>query len=237
MAQIYFISIFGFCIFAKIMKTLATAIFVERSLENLDWVIYVLVASMFVLAIGRIIFAQNYEALGKMEKFQGVNDNQALFGLTFQVLLAVLLSSLIMNYLNADYDYIFHTPLLKILAGSAVILGYFALRHVFSLIAAFALGINFDQSFQMKTSNFYRAYSVAVLWLAVLIFYFSDFPFKMAFLIGVALILVIIRGLQFFYRFKNQTNQESKIWYYNILYLCALEILPVLVLFKFLTTW
>lgn len=57
------------------MKTLAASIFVERPTESLDWVIYILVGSLLVIAISRILFANNVESLKKIERFQEVNDN------------------------------------------------------------------------------------------------------------------------------------------------------------------
>lgn len=219
------------------MKTLAASIFVERPTESLDWVIYILVGSLLVIAISRILFANNVESLKKIERFQEVNDNQGPFAFVCQLLFSVLVSTLIMNYLTNEYNFIFHTPILKVLAVSFIILLVFALRNLLGMIAAYAMGISFDQNFNLKTSNFYHAYAVGVLWIAVLLFYFSGIPYKIPLLIGTGIILIIIRGLQYAYKFQNQNDKQSKIWYYNILYLCALEILPLLVLFKFLIMW
>jgi hypothetical protein len=219
------------------MKTLAASIFLERPVENLDWVIYILVATMFVIILSRVLFSNNFESLTKIEKYQEVNDNQGPFAFVCQLLFAILVSSLVMNYLTKEYDFIFHTPILKVLAVSVIILLVFALRTFLGIIAAFAMGISFDQNFNLKTSNYYRAYSVGVLWIAVLLFYFSGIPQKMFILIITGVILVFIRVLQYAYKFQNQSEKQSKIWYYNILYLCALEILPLLVMFKFLTMW
>jgi hypothetical protein len=219
------------------MKTLAASIFLERPVESLDWVIYILVATMFVIIISRILFSNNFESLRKIEKFQEVNDNQGPFAFVCQILFAVLVSSLAMNYLTKEYDFIFHTPILKVLAVALIILLVYGLRNLMGMIAAYAMGISFDQNFNLKTSNYYRAYSVGVLWISVLLFYFSGIPQKMVILVVTGIILVFIRVLQYAYKFQNQTEKQSKIWYYNILYLCALEILPLLVMFKFLTMW
>ncbi len=227
----------GFCIFAKIMKTLAAAIFLERPVDSLDWVIYVLIASMLVIVLSRVLFSNNFESLNKIERFQEINDNQGPFAFICQILFAILTGTLLMNYLTTEYDFVFHTPLLKVFAVALLILVIFGLRTFLGMIAAYAMGISFDQNFNLKTSNYYRAYSVAVLWVAVLIFYFSGIEQKFLILILTGIILIIIRGFQYAYKFQNQSEKQSKIWYYNILYLCALEILPLLVMFKFLTMW
>lgn len=219
------------------MKTLAASIFLERPVESLDWVIYILIATMFVIIISRVLFSNNFESLSKIEKYQEVNDNQGPFAFICQILFAVLVSTLTMNYLTKEYDFIFHTPVFKVLAVAVIILLVYGIRNLMGIIAAYAMGISFDQNFNLKTSNYYRAYSVGVLWLSVLLFYFSGIPQKMVILVVTGIILVFIRILQYAYKFQNQSEKQSKIWYYNILYLCALEILPLLVMFKFLTMW
>ena len=59
----------------------------------------------------------------------------------------------------------------------------------------------------------------------------------MTILMVLLLLLITIRAYNYVFIFKNQPDKQSKILYYNILYLCALEILPLLVLFKFLNLW
>ncbi|MFV0505027.1 MAG: DUF4271 domain-containing protein [Lachnospirales bacterium] len=93
-----------------------------------------------------------------------------------------------------------------------------------------------DRNFNLKTTNYFRVFSVVALWIAVLLFYFTEIR-KPIILIVLVVILVIIRALTYRYLFINQPEKQSKIWYYNILYLCALEILPLLVVFKFLNMW
>ncbi len=218
------------------MKILASSFFLERPVDNLDWVIYILVLTLAFVVIGRILFSNNYEALTNIERFQDVNDNQALFGLIFQISFAVLCGVILINYVIPDYDYIFHTPILKVLAIAILILFFFAARFILGSVAAYAFGITHDRNFTMKTTNYFRVFSVGVLWVAVLLFYFSGIMKPVILVIGVIL-LIIIRFLSYRYLIKNQQDKQTKIWYYNILYLCALEILPLLVLLKFLKMW
>lgn len=218
------------------MKILASTFFLERPVDNPDWVIYILVLTLAFIVIGRILFSNNYEALTHIERFQDVNDNQALFGLIFQISFAVLCGVILVNYVIPDYDYIFHTPFLKVIAIAFLILFFFAARFILGSIAAYAFGITHDRNFTMKTTNYFRVFSVAVLWIAVLLFYFSEILKPIILVVGVVF-LVIIRFLTYRYLIKNQQDKQTKIWYYNILYLCALEILPLLVMLKFLKTW
>lgn len=218
------------------MSSIATVFFLERPVDNLDWVIYILVSTLLLIVVGRLLFSNNYEALTNIERFQEINDNQALFGLVFQLSFAVLTGTILMDYLVSDYDYIFHTPALKVLAVAVLILIFFSIRSVLGAVAAYAFGISQDRNFNLKTTNYFRVYSVVLLWIAVLLFYFTTI-FKPVILAVLMVLLVLIRISMYRYLFKNQPDKQSKIWYYNILYLCALEILPLLVLLKFLNVW
>lgn len=218
------------------MSSIATVFFPERPVESLDWVIYILTFTLLLIVVGRLLFSNNYEALTNIERFQEVNDNQALFGLVFQLSFAVLTGTILMGYLVSDYDYVFHTPALKVLAVAVLILIFFSIRSVLGTVAAYAFGISHDRNFNLKTTNYFRVFSVAILWVAVVLFYFTGI-FKPVILVVLAVLLILIRIFTYQYLFKNQPEKQSKIWYYNILYLCALEILPLLVLLKFLNVW
>lgn len=218
------------------MKIAVSTFFLERPVDNPDWVIYILVLTLAFIVIGRILFSNNYEALTHIERFQDVNDNQALFGLIFQISFAVLSGVILISYVMPDYDYIFHTPIIKVITIAFLILVFFAARYLLGLIAAYAFGITQDRNFTLKTTNYFRVYSVGVLWFAVLLLYFSEILKPVILIVGVVL-LIIIRFLTYRYLIKNQQDKQTKTWYYNILYLCALEILPLLVFLKFLKTW
>lgn len=218
------------------MKILATNLFVERSVADLDWVLYILVTSMALVAIGRVLFNNNFESLNKFEKFQEVNDNQRLFGLLFQFVFALLISALALNYFTEEYDSLLNTPLLKVVFLSSCILLFFGIRSILGKVASFAFGISHDRSFNAKAFNYFRVHSVALLWVGVLLFYFSSLH-QLILAATLLFFLLLIRIVAYYTVMNHQEVKQSKIWYYNILYLCALEILPLLVLFKFLNIW
>lgn len=211
-------------------------IFAERSYENLNWVIIMLMATLLVLVISRILFSNHFYAVGSLEKFVEVNDNQQIFSLINQILFAILLGSLFVPYLIEDYDLIFFKPIVKAIAIAVILLLFFWTKSLFAVLGTYAFKLSYKNTLNFRVASFYRFYSVGVLWLAVLLFYFTELPRLIVF--GACLIiLVLFRVLNFTFQIKNQQEQISKNWYYNILYLCALEILPLLVLYKFLTVW
>lgn len=218
------------------MIVLTSMIFAERSYENLNWVIIMLMATLLVLVISRILFSNHFYAVGSLEKFVEVNDNQQIFSLINQILFAILLGSLFVPYLIEDYDLIFFKPIVKAIAIAVILLLFFWTKSLFAVLGTYAFKLSYKNTLNFRVASFYRFYSVGVLWLAVLLFYFTELPRLIVF--GACLIiLVLFRVLNFTFQIKNQQEQISKNWYYNILYLCALEILPLLVLYKFLTVW
>lgn len=218
------------------MKIVASVIFLDRPVESLEWVLYILILSMALIVVGRILFNNIFEELFRFEKFQEINDNQGLFGIMLQVVFALLISSLSLGYLLSDYDYIFHTPIIKVLAVTVVLLLFFSLRTLLGRVGAFALGVAYDASYNLKTFNIFRAYAVGVLWMGTLLFYFSNMH-KPTLLIILAGLLLFIRVQTYIYLYKTQTDKQTRFWYYIILYLCTLEILPIMVVFKFLNIW
>lgn len=218
------------------MKMIFLTTFQFRPVENLDWVIFVLFFTLLLAAIVRAWLFHSFDFKGGMTQFRGINENQGLFSILTQLSFAMLFGTISVYYLTHDYDYVLYHPLIKVLAVAAFILAFFFLRNLLEKAGEYAFGMPSDQNIKQKTFNYFRIYSLVTIWLTVLLFYFSDFN-KLAILtVGVAMLL-IIRALSFRTLFKEKEEKRTGLYYYNILYLCALEILPVLVLSKVLNFW
>lgn len=218
------------------MILFASNVFLYRPVGELDWVIYLLGCVMLLLVVSKLLFTNNYSAFGNLERFIEINDNQGLFALVFQVMFALLLGALLLPNLTSDYDYIFHTPVIKTVTFAVLILLYFLLKKIITNIGVYAFRIEVDSLKNSKITSYFKVYEVGLLFISVPVYYFSSLP-KTVVLIAFAIIFLIINALKLSKMFADRMNKETKIWYYNILYLCALEILPLLVLFKFLTKW
>ncbi len=226
----------AFVFLQRIMRNLLSTIFVDHFNPGLDWVIAVLVLSLALIVLGRIIFSNNFDSLSSIERFQQVNDNQKLFGILFQIVYAFLLAAVIVNFLTDEYSYILNTPVLKMTAAAVLILVFFAVRKILSATGAYAFGLVQDNDYILKVFNYYRVFSVSALWIIAFLLYFSKIN-KPVLLVILGVILLIIRSMSFVLIFKNQPSEKTRFWYYNILYLCTLEILPLLVFFKFVNAW
>lgn len=215
---------------------ISTVFYVERPIESTDWVIYLLLITLALIGIGRLLFSGNFESINNLERFLEINDNQRVLSFLLQITLALLLGGILVNYIRLDYDYLLHTPLLKVAMISVVLLLFFGLRSFLGYLARYAFGISMDYNQVLKVSNYYRIYAVGLLWVGVLLYYYSTIS-PLIILIILGIILLVFRGIQYVYNLKKQPESQRSVLYYNILYLCTLEILPVLVLFKFLTMW
>ncbi|MFV0305293.1 MAG: DUF4271 domain-containing protein [Moheibacter sp.] len=215
---------------------ISTVFYVERPIESTDWVIYLLLITLALIGIGRLLFSGNFESINNLERFLEINDNQRVLSFLLQITLALLLGGILVNYIRLDYDYLLHTPLLKVAMISVVLLLFFGLRSFLGYLARYAFGISMDYNQALKVSNYYRIYAVGLLWVGVLLYYHSTIS-PLIILIILGIILLVFRGIQYVYNLKKQPESQRSVLYYNILYLCTLEILPVLVLFKFLTMW
>lgn len=215
------------------MKTVLTAFFQLRPYEDLDWVLYILVISMVLIVLGRLLFSNNFESLRSLDRFMTVNDNQNLFGLLFQTVYVFLIALLVYQFLPVDYDFVFYSPVFKIVVAAALILLFFSVRTLLSATGTYAFGISPDADLKLRIFSYYRVFGVAILWTGVLLFYFTAInPYILLVIIG--FMLLSVRVISYSVYFKNRPNKETKFWYYYILYLCTLEILPLLVLLKFL---
>lgn len=217
------------------MKSLLSVIFVNHLEPGLDWVIYVLVLTLLLIVVSRLLFSYNFDSLMSIERFQQVNDNQVLFGVIFQIVYAFLLASIIVNFLTDDYSFIFNTPAIKLAAVAVLILLFFWLRKILARTSLYAFGLGNDNDFSQKVFNYYRVFSVVALWLATFLYYFTEIN-KLFLLIVLGAILLTIRLMSFVLVFKNRPSEKSKFLYYNILYICTLEILPLLVFLKLVST-
>src|SRR5690625_4137438 len=172
------------------MINLTSIIFLESPVEDYVWVIYILVFIMMIVAIGRVMFNNKIESLRRFDLFLDVYYNQALFEMLFQVVFAILVSSIIVTYFSGKYDYLLHTPYLKVGVLSILILSFFGVRTLLNRVASFAFGITYDRSYNTKTFNYFRVYLVVALWIAILLFYFT--PINRIILLGILLIFMII---------------------------------------------
>ena len=88
-------------------------------------------------------------------------------------------------------------------------------------------------SYFMKSSSFVNAKNVLLLLVICFLFFYTTLNKEYLLIVGFIL-LFMNRIWEIYHIYTKQISDNKSIWYYNILYLCTLEILPIMVLAKLL---
>jgi hypothetical protein len=206
-----------------------------------DWIISVILMSAFIYAVIRTFSVNVFQGLLKFVFFRGINETvlhdldglfywqSTLFNLASFLNISVfgyfmaLHFDLIPYGISGIYFWIF--SLVVIIAGLTI-------RHLLCLMVGNLSGEK--ETFRKYIVIIYQSYRLAGLIsfvLVILITFTVILPEEIYFTTGYYLILTIyfIRVLRLLFIFINRHISI----FYLILYLCALEILPVVILFKY----
>jgi len=219
------------------MKT-TDLISIQKNAMSNDTVIIIIVACLLLVCAVKYLFATNYKLLGnKNEYVSFTDDNTTLFSFIVDGIMVLLMSLLLVSYFKIDFGY-FPGFQFQYLANLGIT---FALISVVMLIRLF-IEITFYRvfyesssvGFYMKSSSFVNAKNIVLLLIICFLFFYTTIN-KDYLIIGGFLLLFLNRVIEIYHIYSKQISNNKSIWYYNILYLCTLEILPFMVLMKLLT--
>lgn len=208
--------------------------YTNRIIESLDWVTLIMVGCIVVIAILKVIYPKRFEDFIRLP----VSNNYFLAKGKSEELrhpFSILLF-LIQLISISLFAYLFFLE-----KGKATVLLFFQiLSAVFIFIIVkisiekiigtiFSIENVIDQYIYEKLT--YRNFISLLLIIANLIFYFSVKPDLNTLLIFTG-ILFLINILILFYTYKNYRSLIFSNFFYFLLYLCALEISPYLILYK-----
>lgn len=214
----------------------------KREYES-DWILPVCLISAFLYAVLRATSAGVFRGLLRFISFRGISDTGSRnTGELFRWQSTLLNSASFLNlsifvYLaTIKYDLQMagvHGILVWLICLSIIITAT-TIRHFICIITGKASGE--DEVFREYLVGVYEAYRIAGLisfLIILLILYTAFLPVTILFYSGFCLIglLYLVRVLRLFLIFINRHVSI----FYLILYLCALEILPVLILVKYVT--
>ena len=208
--------------------------YTNRIIESLDWVTLIMVGCIVVIAILKVIYPKRFEDFIRLpvsnSYFLAKGKSEELRH-PFSILLFLI--QLISISLFA---YLFFlekgkaTVLLFFQILSAVFIFIIVKTSIEKMIGAvFSIKKVIDQYIYEKLT--YRNFISLLLIIANLIFYFSVKPDLNTLLIFTG-ILFLINILILFYTYKNYRSLIFSNFFYFLLYLCALEISPYLILYK-----
>ncbi len=208
-----------------------------------DWITGIILLSAFLFALVRALSKNMVPRLTRFFLFRGINDTASrdVAGIfhwqsTILNLISFLIISLFLYSSAVWYGALpegFHGITFWLLL-TGVIISAVTIRHIVSFSVGFVSGQS--EVFREYLHGVYQSYQYSAIFLFVLIFLISYtvfFPADAGFITGAAIfgIMYLFRILRLFIIFLNRNISI----FYLILYLCALEILPVLISVKYLT--
>jgi len=214
---------------------------VERHIISLDWITLTLLGAFLLLAIVRTAYPHRFDDFSslltsnKFMMFRG-KKNKAFhpFNILLFCIHIISISLLLFLFFNLFWEESSLNPrvvFIRIVTayGSFVLLK-FGLEKIVGNV--FNMDEKIDAYLYQKLS--YRNFTGLILLIPSLIFIytFSPTPYALYILLGLV-ILTNIFSLLLIYR-KNQSLVSGN-WFYFILYLCALEIAPYIILYKLIT--
>lgn len=213
---------------------------IERFYEPQDWMTLVFLACMVLLVTARMLYPQRFDEFfslgnsGKFIVFKG-KENKAFHA--FNILLLLIQSLAVSIFLLVVYRHFFETSLSSLIIFIRIFTAYLCLVLIKAGVEKI-IGNIFEMDERMDYYLFqkfsYRNFiSVFLLGVCLLLVY----GFKPgALILGLTGGLVILaNAIALFLIYRKNQNVLSANWFYFILYLCALEIAPYIILYKLIT--
>ena len=214
--------------------------YTERQWESLDWVTLTLVACIIILVIAKYLYPKRFNEFiilpvtNKYFLVQGKNDE---IGHPFNVLLfavQVISVSLFIYLFFTLYDPVQTQTnpwlFLQICTGYVVfVIGKFCIEKIVG--AVFSIDPLINGYLYQKLS--YRNLLSLVFLLGNVLFFYT-FPINYTIISVFVASILAFNGIALFYSYKSNGNLIYRHFFYFILYLCALEISPYILLYKVL---
>jgi hypothetical protein len=206
----------------------------EKIVIHTNWVSFILVFLFAIIAILKIIDAEKLKgyvfALFNKSFLEDEEEEDTSFFSSFYSLLFLfscivlaLVISLLISERNEDFSFSFSFFLLVL----GIIFSYFTLKSILELLMVRLFLIKKQVRFY-TVSKFGYFYSLS-FFLLVLFVLFQFGPLNFSFFITIGSGLFFLNFV--FHVFNNKKLVFSKLFYY-ILYLCAFEISPLIIMFK-----
>jgi hypothetical protein len=210
---------------------------------NNDWVLPLILATVFIYGVVFSESASFFRGIFKFISFRGINESSSReIGSIFQwqsslFNLAAFLNISLFAFLSSVWSglvFLEDKRFLLWLICLGVVISALTLRHFICTIVGNMSGEReVFREYLVGIYQYYRLGSLFLLIISVLVLYTAIIPKNILFYSGFSFIalLYMIRVLRLFLIFINRHVSI----FYLILYLCALEILPVAIIIKYVT--
>lgn len=211
---------------------------IERIFISKDWITIILLIVITLLIFNKIRsplkFTKLQTLLYSSSYFGGYSTSSpslvsvfnVIFIVVFSIVISLLLFVAVIQYgLSNNSDIILFFKIL------IYVFSYIIVRFVVGFLLALLFEIDKEQQyFSFLKLSYLSSFSILILPLLIVNFYINSALFSQ--------ILIIIAGLLLFYFFVLQIKNNQKLIFSNIfyfiLYLCALEIAPYMIVYKLL---
>ena len=207
---------------------------IARNTENNDIVLGIFITCLLIICVTKYLFAKNFKTLkNKTEYLSFTDDNTTIFSFIINILMIVLVSVLLVSHYDINLANFKLSLPLQFLGCFIVISIIMLLKLIIEMAYYRVFYQESSISFFMKSSSYVNARSVLILLISGFLYFYSELDAELVMISWFAL-LCINRVWEIYFRYSTQITNNKSIWYYNILYLCTLEILPIMVLVKLL---
>ncbi len=208
-----------------------------------DWIILIILAAAFLYSVVRSSSKGIFSSFVKFFLFRGINDpaSRDIGGLfLWQSTIFNLISFLVLGLFGYMYTRFYGlstgniSSILLWLISVGVIISAVTIRHFICIITGALSGQK--EVFGEYLVNIYQGYrfsALLIFFVIILISYTTFLPLDFLLSAGIVILvlLYLLRVIRLLIIFINRNISI----FYLILYLCALEILPVLILAKYFT--
>lgn len=182
---------------------------------------------MILLGFSRWIFQKNYGSLNSLESFVDNQENFLPFAFFVNLILGILFGLLLFPFVEIPLNFGAWTLLSHITIVVMGVVLYFVFRFLINSFLIYLLGMDEHYKKIFKVKVFFRVFAIFALLICTFLLYYSDFQEKIIFLIALGILLITL-VLEYFYQLRKTGATSIYGSYYFILYLCVLEILPIL---------
>lgn len=197
---------------------------IARSFTDNSWVFIVLLSIILLLGVSRIIFQRNYASLGTLTIFQENQENFLPLALMTNAMLIMLIGLVFYPFFQLNWNILDWPPVFNLFG---IVFLWLFIRFIANTLLIYLLGLDEYYRDIIKAKIYFRLFGVLALLVSVMFLYYSDVDQKIMFYISLG-ILVIMNLFEYIFQLRKNGLNGLYGSYYFILYLCMLEILPIL---------
>jgi len=208
-----------------------------RIAEHNDWVVYCILGSIFIYIILLSVFQRDANVkdflLLKLEDSNNLTPSWLIISIVKCLMTALLLSQFVPIVPKLFSIDVLGFQINKFGFTFLALLSFDVIKNILTFLFYSSIGSGKNlKGLTLVSSKFYFLESIVFIIASFALYFFPvDLVKYFYFIIGMVIFSFFLKNL--IYIFHNQSILPEK-WYYKFLYICTLQIVPFLVLWKFL---